>query len=297
MARRKKSKNKEADKEEKCDDDNSEVETESQDPDNNSNNNNTGDDEDVMEMVMSEKVNAMERGKSRDFDQMFSVPTTERRDTNTMDRQESIPELMIDTDTNHNNQSAGRTSLLRNTTNIKTVPGAFRVRTVNITNNRDSSTTDGHNDQDDGFVIIPEASLVRTASRQAEQHEDLENPSSSLSMLNQKEAQVTPMMIAEVVVSEAKAANIDDENEENQKQQLKIRRRRRIFGCVILCLLLLIAAVLIALLVQVKNESSIIIIEDDVDDMDEDLHNGVDPEKLDKDSVKAVQQKYWPNRD
>lgn len=26
-------------------------------------------------------------------------------------------------------------------------------------------------------------------------------------------------------------------------------------------------------------------------------HNGVDPEKTDKDSVKAVQQKYWPNRD
>jgi hypothetical protein len=293
MARRKKSKNKETDKEEKCDDDNNEVETESQDPDNNSNNNNTGDNEDVMEMVMSEKVNAMERGKSRDFDQTFCVPRAERRDTNTMDRQESIPELMIDNDTNHNNQPAGRTSLLRNTTNRKSIPGAFRVRTINVTNNRDSSTTDGHNDQDNDFVIIPEASLVISASRQLEQHEDLENPSPSSSMLNQKEVQVTPVMIAEVVVSEAKAANNDDENEENQKQQLKLRRRRRrrIFGCVILCLLLLIAAVLIALLVQVKNESSVIIIEDDVD---EDLHNGVNPEKLDKD---AVQQKYWPNRD
>jgi hypothetical protein len=282
MGRRKKSKNKVG---------NNEVETESQRPDNNNTTtSNTGgdDDEDVMEMVMSEKVNAMQGGKSRDFDQTFCVPTTERRDTDTMDGQESVPQLMIDNDRSHNNDddnSIQRTSLVRNTTPVESTPGAFQVRTFNYTNSRNAATTDdndgqhdsvvtrtdGNDDQGDGVVIVPEASLVRTTTRQDDQNEDLENPSSSSATLNPKEVQV---MIAEVVVSEAKASNIDDENEVDQKQQLKLRRRRRrrIFGCVILCLLLLIAAVLIALLVQGNNErNKAMVTEDSVDDVDDDL--------------------------
>jgi len=199
--------------------------------------------EDVLEMVMAEKANAMCRGKSAEYDQAFAPRIRTRGVRDVAERADEDPENSEAENAEKQlyHPAIGSESYVH--------PGAFRVQGTNlVTLNPQESQRDVRTDNTspqlpfttdngDNIVVIARASLVREneirGENDVEDDLDLENSSSR-----------PPLPIAEVLNSSGEKVFVDPKKNST--------RCRRMFRWSVIVILAVIAAVLIAILVRAK---------------------------------------------
>jgi hypothetical protein len=180
--------------------------------------------EDVMEMAMAEKSNALLRGKSADFDRMFALPRWGSRSE--VVPEDDVEQYLEGTREESSSQDPTSSSI------IPALPGAFRVG-----QSRQRSVADTSVDMEkeeiidnlDRTFVVPEASLVSSGA------EDLDQST-------------------KIVTSIAEVVELDATESVDEKEAIMKARRRRIFRCAVLVALIVIVAVLVAILVMLTEE-------------------------------------------
>lgn len=206
--------------------------------------------ENVFQLAMDEKANAMHRGKSAEYDRVMALP-------------EPLPETP---------DSSSR-QRLRGSTSGLSVPGAFRIKRGRENSIRSNNDNDDEDDDEDRTITSPiESDVIYIPKASLVVEDDPELQLTSLEDVDLEAASVLPLPPIVRAVEK-----VHDESGDTAMPMATIdTKRRQFFRLLILMVLITIAAALIAILIQLD-------LGGDDDDVSIEITRNLPPPQFDKD--------------